>query len=222
MERVAQIAKTSPSAVTFYFKTKKQLLLETFKWLTAEYLKETSDVSRRWKEPRQFLEALIRLYFDPKFSRFDKVSVWYAFLGETQARKDYMRLYDKAGDEFRRQVRESFTILCGGGKNDKAKPAVLGLGLEGLMEMYWQELLFAPKGFNREKAVAACLNYLRAVIPDESIKKARRRMKLRTYCRYGLTKVRNFLPLKLRKFSKKLDFNRTHQRYSPNRRLLHL
>ena len=173
MERVAQIAKTSPSAVTFYFKTKKQLLLETFKWLTAEYLKETSDVSRRWKEPRQFLEALIRLYFDPKFSRFDKVSVWYAFLGETQARKDYMRLYDKAGDEFRRQVRESFTILCGGGKNDKAKPAVLGLGLEGLMEMYWQELLFAPKGFNREKAVAACLNYLRAVIPDESIKKAR-------------------------------------------------
>ena len=172
VERVAQIAKTSPSAVTFYFKPKNSYC---WKLLSGSrgILERNIGCFPSLERTKTFLEALIRLYFDPKFSRFDKVSVWYAFLGETQARKDYMRLYDKAGDEFRRQVRESFTILCGGGKNDKAKPAVLGLGLEGLMEMYWQELLFAPKGFNREKAVAACLNYLRAVIPDESIKKAR-------------------------------------------------
>ena len=90
LAKVAQQAGLSTSIVNFYFKTKEQLLLETLNAVSQEYEAAVDQAFARSSDPTSTLRALVDAMLDPELCTPARAAVWYAFMGESQARSDYI------------------------------------------------------------------------------------------------------------------------------------
>ena len=94
LARVAEAAGLSTGIVNFYFHSKRQLLLETLGALSREYM-EAIELARKLAaefsdDPADALADVIRAHFAPEICNPEKISVWYAFSGESRAREEYL------------------------------------------------------------------------------------------------------------------------------------
>jgi TetR/AcrR family transcriptional repressor of bet genes len=168
LNQVAKQAKLSQGIVSFYFKTKDGLLLETLKFLAEEY-----EVS--WKravvasgpDPVAALNAIIETDLGRKVCNRRKVSVWVAFWGESQSQPQFRRLCSKLSDDYLAQTRELISRILDRGGYHQLDADAIASGLNAMINGLWLDLMIDPKHFDREAAKRACRNYLASVFPAE-------------------------------------------------------
>jgi len=95
-----------------------------------------------------------------------KVAVWYAFLAESNARKDYQRICGERDQSFCQTVtRFCKRLIEGHDSSGWPNADAVSLGLTGLIDQLWQNILFEGDEFDREAAKRQCRAYLGSVFP---------------------------------------------------------
>lgn len=165
LHKVSARANVSRSLVNFHFDSKEQLLVETLRHLTEEYLTFwRKAIARPGLSAAAQLNAIIEADFHPQVCNRKKIAVWYAFWGESKSRPTYMEVCARADREYARTLEELVgRIVAEGGY--AADPLAAARGLRCLIDGLWLELLMSPASFARDAAKRTCRTYLSALFP---------------------------------------------------------
>ena len=168
LSQVAKRAKLSQGIVSFYFKTKDGLLLETLKYLAEEY--ETSwkrAVSASGPDPVAALHAIIETDLGREVCNRRKVPVWVAFWGEARSQPQFRKFCSQLADDYLAQTREIIQRIIAQGGYHHLDADAIAHGLNAMIDGLWLGLMIDTKDFDREAAKRACRNYLASVFPAE-------------------------------------------------------
>jgi phenylpropionate dioxygenase-like ring-hydroxylating dioxygenase large terminal subunit/DNA-binding transcriptional regulator YbjK len=166
LAKVAGHAGLTAAAVSFHFNSKEALLQATLQSLADEFERALrSAVADAGDDPGGRLLALVDVMLDPTVSDPARVSVWYAFLSESQAREAYQRVCGDLDRTYDRIVSDLFAKLLAGHSGHAIDPSALAGGLVGLLESEWQGILFSPGDYDRAAAKQRCRAYLASTCP---------------------------------------------------------
>ena len=168
LAKVAQQAGLSTSIVNFYFKTKEQLLLETLNAVSQEYEVAVDQAFARSPDPTRTLRALVDAMLDPVLCTPARAAVWYAFMGESQARGDYIGAVRVRELAIRQRVETLFTTLFQDADDAQSKPihsAALARAFDALIDSVWEQSMLEPDTIDLGAARKTCLDYLESVLP---------------------------------------------------------
>lgn len=160
--KISANADLSPGIVNFYFDSKRELLLDTLRHLETEFNEVVSEHLDGARAPEDKLRAIVHAHFDERLFCKDKVAVWYAFWGESQARRDYRKLCERSDSEVHQQIRGLFGQLLTG---SEASIDAAARGLEGIIEGFWQQALYDDSRPDASAAISACEAYLDLTLP---------------------------------------------------------
>ncbi|BBO66513.1 TetR family transcriptional regulator [Desulfosarcina alkanivorans] len=168
LPKVAKQAGLSRGICNFHFKTKDQLLLETFQTVYREHERAWKDaLSDQHVPPVRRLKRFIRVLLLPPVADFEKVAVWLAFWGEAANRQTYLDLCTAMDKAFENGVAavlgEIGPPLAGGSGMDMGAIAV---ALTGMIDGFWVQYLIAPGRLSPEHAISACFAYLSRFYPE--------------------------------------------------------
>ena len=165
--RVVAIARLSPGIVRFYFKSKGAMLVASLRFLAAEFEERVMEpVGRLRDTPARALQKLVELYLDPDIASARKVSVWYAFWGESTARREYQEICGQKDESFAILVHELIGRMIGESGQRHLNSDAIALGLMGALEVLWQGITFqAEDDVDRAAARRRCMAYLASVFP---------------------------------------------------------
>ena len=168
LPKVAKNTGLSRGICNFHFRTKEQLLLETFQAVYQEH--ETAwknALSDKEIPPVDRLSRFIRVLLIPPVADLKKVAIWLAYWGEAASRKTYLDLCSAMDREFEDAV---VAVL-----RELPESAVAGYGMElqsiavaltGMIDGFWVQYLIAPHRLSPENAVSACLAFLSSFFPQ--------------------------------------------------------
>ncbi len=166
MSKITERAQFSSGIINFYFKSKKQLLLDTLEYLVMEYQQVMQRHLANANTPSEVLHSFIRASFDKQVFVKDKVAVWYAFWSEMQARSDYQEICEENDQREFDLASRCIEELLYDRDYDRIDVEALTMGLTGLIDTLWQQALIDPGEINRERCIEVCLRYINQLIPD--------------------------------------------------------
>ena len=165
LARIAERVGISQGNVVFHFRSKEALLEQTLRHLSDEYRNNwQAALDTAAADVRSQLRALIASTFNAKICNRRKISVWYAFWGETRSRPTYMQVCGTNDQQFSEQVLR----LCEAMESCSAArlPAeTAALSIEGMIDGLWQTFLVGPPGFKRKAAIQAVFDLVDAIYP---------------------------------------------------------
>ena len=168
LAKVARQAGLSTSIVNFYFKSKEQLLLETLQTVSREYEIAVDRAFSLSSDPTKTLRALVEAMLDPELCTPARAAVWYAFMGESQARGDYIEAVRVRELAIRQRVEVLFTTLfedAGDTKTKISHAAPLARAFDALIDSVWEQSMMEPDTVDLGAARKTCLDYLQSVLP---------------------------------------------------------
>jgi TetR/AcrR family transcriptional repressor of bet genes len=166
LAHVADGAKLSRGIVNFYFRSKDELLVETLRHMAAEYEAHwTAALARAGSDPAVRLLAMVDADFDPAISSRRKVTVWYAFWGESCWRPEFLRICSRLSDAYFAQTRAVCQELVTAGGDAGRDAAVIARGLNAMIDGLWLDMLINPGATDRAAARRICLAYLAGAFP---------------------------------------------------------
>lgn len=167
LAHIAGLAGLSAGIVNFYFSSKESLLLETLR-AVAEEFEQTVDaaLAAAGSAPAAQLEAILLASLAPGITEPRKVAVWYAFSAEAGARRDYQKICGQRDQTWYARIQ----LLCDaivreGGASTRVSSSAIAHAVSGLIEEFWQSILFAGVQFDRIAARSQCLAFLASVFP---------------------------------------------------------
>jgi phenylpropionate dioxygenase-like ring-hydroxylating dioxygenase large terminal subunit/AcrR family transcriptional regulator len=163
--KVAAKAGLSAGIVNHYFETKDALLIEALRALSEEFSAALEAATKAAATPADGLLAIVDLSLDPVISAPPKIAVWYAFQSETHWRQSYTALCGERDKAYMATIKSLMARLAGGQAGDAE---ILARGFAGLLDSYWQDILFEGEGFDREAAAAACRRFLATIFPAQA------------------------------------------------------
>ena len=164
MADVTSTAGLSQGIANLHFQSKEKLLIETLRHVAEEY-KNGWDaiVSDPALGPAEKVQALIDHDFSPSISQANKLSVWFAFWGESRSRPIYRKICNEAD----LQTSASMQRLCEQlGCRSKKRAALIATGYTALADGLWLDMLVTPDDMDREMGRRICLNYIASFFPD--------------------------------------------------------
>jgi TetR/AcrR family transcriptional repressor of bet genes len=166
LARIAERAGLSQGNVVFHFQSKEALLEQTLRDLDDEYFSNwQSALDAAEADPLPQLCALIEASFAPHICNRKKISVWFAFWGESRSRPKYMRVCGANDKAFSDKLLSLCTAIeARYGARLSAKTAALSI--EGMINGLWQNFLIGPPGFKRDQAIQAVFELLDTIYPD--------------------------------------------------------
>jgi TetR/AcrR family transcriptional repressor of bet genes len=165
--RIAKRAGVSQGIVIFHFRSKKALLEQALRELSREHMENwKSAVDNAGADPVSRLCAMVKSTFTASICNRKKISVWYAFWGESRSRPVYMELCGNSDLEF------SNTLLSLCKQIEAVSTATLkaqtaAVSIEGMRDGLWQNFLIGPPGFKRLQAVATMFELIEIIYPEE-------------------------------------------------------
>jgi len=166
LARIAERAGLSQGNVVFHFQSKEALLDQTLRYLSDEYLSNwQSALAAAGSNPLAQLCALIEASFAPQICNRRKISVWFAFWGESRSRPRYMRVcgaHDKAFSDKLLALCEAIEAQHGA----RLQAATAALSIEGMIDGLWQNFLIGPPGFKRDRAIRAVFELFDTIYPN--------------------------------------------------------
>ena len=160
----AEVGLTA-AMINFHFDSKQTLLTETLRFVADEFADVCeASVAAAGEAPADALLALVSAAFHPQICEPGRVAVWYAFWGESQARHDYLSICGHSDQAFEAAVRSLIEQLAKQQGTSIAVDAAT-LGLTGVVDALWQNLLLDPEDFDHAAAVATCRDYLSNLFP---------------------------------------------------------
>jgi len=166
LARIAERAGVSQGNVVFHFHNKETLLDQTLRHLDEEYKSNWQQaLAAAPAEPYAQLRALIASSFTAKICNRRKISVWFAFWGESRSRPKYMRVCGANDKAFSDQVLQLCEAIEAGSEA-RLSASTTAFSIEGMINGLWQNFLFAPPGFKREQALQAVFELLESIYPE--------------------------------------------------------
>lgn len=166
LARIAERAGLSQGNVVFHFQSKEALLDQTLRFLSDEYISAwQAALASAGTNPVTQLCALIESSFATRICNRRKISVWFAFWGESRSRPKYMRVCGANDKAFS----DKLLTLCSAiearhGARLQAKTAALSI--EGMIDGLWQNFLIGPPGFKRDQAIQAVFELVDTIYPN--------------------------------------------------------
>ena len=168
LAQVARTARLSQGIVNFYFRSKEALLVETLKFMAAEYEQFwTAALRKAGPRPADKLAAMIAADFDPVMTSRKKVTVWYAFWGEARWRPEYLKICQTLSESYFAETRALCQELVQAGGYSAIDPDWVARCLNAVVDGLWLDILTSPKAIDRKDAKRTCLALLGAVFPQE-------------------------------------------------------
>ncbi len=164
---VTKEAGLSLGLANFHFKSKDALLSKTLNFLAEEHRTLwMRALARDDLTASQKLHAIVDAQFHSRVCSRKKLSVWFAFFGETAHRNSY-RLTSAHIDIERQETSAELIrqIIADGGYAGIDAQSV-SLMLESLFDGFWLNMLMYPARFSREAAAQSVFGYLATVFPD--------------------------------------------------------
>ena len=164
---IAAQAEISTGSVNFYFSSKEELLLETLKSVAEEFYQSIwLAVERAGGSANGRLRALVEGATDPAVVRPASAAVWYGFMSEAKARKDYQKVCAHLDDKFHFLIVQ----LCREVSETADPPVATDLetiaqALAGLIDVAWQDTLYDNEEFDCQQVRLRCLSFLSMVFP---------------------------------------------------------
>ena len=165
--KIAGMAGHTAASINFHFGSKESLLLATLREVSEEFAEViAAELAAAGDDALTGLLAIIDASLSARLSEPRKVAVWYAFLAESNARKDYQRICGDRDQSFCETVTKFCKRLIEGhDANGWPDADAVSLGLTGLIDQLWQTILFEGDQFDRDAARKQCRAYLGSVFP---------------------------------------------------------
>ncbi len=165
LARIAERTEQSQSNLLFHFRSKEVLLEQTLRFLSEEYKSNwQSALQNAPPDSISRLCALVRASFEASICNRRKISVWYAFWGESRSRPGYQALCGSNDLAFS----ESLLAICKALHSEceaTLSPGTAALSIEGMIDGLWQNFLIGPPGFKRREAIDAVFELLGSIYP---------------------------------------------------------
>ena len=166
LAHIAERVGISQGNIVFHFHSKEALLEQTLRHLNDEYrCNWLAALAASRPDAYSQLRALIESSFTPKICNRRKISVWFAFWGESRSRPTYMRICGDNDKAFSDQL----LALCQtmeAQSTARLSAQTAALSLEGMIDGLWQNFLIGPPGFKRAHAVKAVFELMDSIYPD--------------------------------------------------------
>lgn len=164
MADVTRTAKLSLGIVNLHFQSKEKLLVEVLRYIAEEY-KQGWDaiVNDASLSPAQQVEALIDFDFSAEIAHPAKLSVWFAFWGETSSRPTYRDICNEADLQTTGSMRKLCKAL---GCTGRKRAELIATGYTALADGLWLDILVTPEEMDRAMARDICRNYMASFFPD--------------------------------------------------------
>ena len=160
LAKVASNSELSPAIINFYFKTKRQLLLDTLVFLEQEWTSILQSRLEHAVSAEQRILGYIHSCFDQRIFVADKIAAWYAYWSANHSDKDYRDILTKS-DQFDIQlIKECVAELLDLSSSDKLDAEVLARGLQGMVDSLWRQALISSDSISRVDAIEMCERYL--------------------------------------------------------------
>lgn len=165
--RIAKRAGVSQGIVVFHFRSKEALLEQTLRHISQEYVEcWKSELNNAANDPVSRLCALVKATFSASIFNRKKISVWYAFWGESRSRPRYMELCGNNDLEF------STTLLSLCEEIEAISPSALSaetaaLSIEGMIDGLCQKYFIGVPGLKRRQAIATVFELMEVIYPAQ-------------------------------------------------------
>jgi TetR/AcrR family transcriptional repressor of bet genes len=162
---IAERAGLSQGNIVFHFQSKEALLEQTLRFLSDEYMTNwQTSVENENTDPILRLCALIKASFAASICNRRKISVWYAFWGESRSRPKYMSLCGNNDLAFS-QILLTLCEQIEQREESRLPAKTAALSIEGMIDGLWQNFLLGPPGFKRKQAIMAVFELLEIIYP---------------------------------------------------------
>lgn len=164
---VTKEAGLSLGLVNFHFTNKDGLLSETLRFLAEEHRAIwLSEQARTDLSARDKLLAIVEAQFAQRICTRKKLSVWFAFFGDTQHRQSYR----KTSSEIDQERLEVCASLCQRIAEEENMEGIdhraIARSLEGLFDGLWLNMLMYPDQFTREDSAEMVRSFLTTALPE--------------------------------------------------------
>ncbi len=165
--KIASAAGLTAASINFHFGSKQSLLLATLREVSEEFAEVmVSVLADAGDDALLSLLGIIDASLSRRLSGSQKIAVWYAFLAESNARKDYQRICGERDQSYCQTVTTLCTrLIAARGVAGWPDAEAISLGLTGLIDQLWQGILFEGDDFDRDAAKRQCRAYLCSVFP---------------------------------------------------------
>jgi len=169
LANIAKAAGISQGNVVFHFQSKENLLDQALQSLSQEYMAcWQSALADAGSDPVKQLCAMIQAPFKPSVCSRKKISVWYAFWGESRSRPKYMQIcgdQDRAYSTALLEICKQLETI-----SHSTLPAnTAALCIESMVDGLLQNFLIGlPAGFKRNDAVDALFEMIKVIYPDQA------------------------------------------------------
>ena len=169
LAKIAAEAGLTAGSVNFHFDGKQALLLATLQHVTEEFQRTVATaLAEADDDPRSKLLAFIDVCFESRLTDARRLAVWYGFLSEASARKDYQKIQgDREATNERIVIELCIRLADEAGDARDVDARAIAFGLMGMIENLWQDMLFVGKKFDRKAARKLCKSYLQSIFPGQ-------------------------------------------------------
>ena len=168
VQRVAEAAGVSVGAVILHYKSKDALLIAAMELVADEFeVARRGALAQAGSDPVAGLTALIEVTLDPKVSDPARVAVWSAFWGEAQARRVYLDRIGALDNTYQADLTKLVRQVIETGSYTHLDAEAVALGLAGLLDGQWQDLMVMGRRFDRDRARRLARAYLAGLFPRE-------------------------------------------------------
>lgn len=163
LANVAAAAGVSQGVLVFHFKTKAGLLNEALLRLLDEY-REAWRPALAEPTPLGQILALVRADFDPSICTRKKLSLWFAFWGETSAKPFYNQLASESEEERFQAMKQACEALAK--TIHVPQPVLLAQSIDAHTDGLWLQMHLQGPEFGVREGLEAALVHLRLLLPD--------------------------------------------------------
>ncbi len=169
LPRIASECALSPHEVKIYCKTRKQLLLSALESLENDFIHALEECREKPVSAERKLQEYIRTCFSKRRFSHSKLAAWFAFREMSRKHLDYRRILQRSDQS----TAELAQHLIGQWLTEAAGPLQacreISMGLQGMVNTYWQQFILSPDEFDPLQAINACNQYLTAVLPQSNV-----------------------------------------------------
>jgi len=165
LQDVAEAAGLSYGLVNFHFETKEKLLIETLRFMAAEYRANWLEaLAGAGESASRQLDALIKADFNDNVYTPSRLMAWCTFWGEAQSRPYYQQECNASDMEYIRVMEDICTRLVSE-TGSTLKPVRVARVIRVTMEGLWLDLITTGKPYPRAECLRTVYTCAMAFFP---------------------------------------------------------
>lgn len=166
LARIAETAGISQGNVVFHFSSKEALLEQALIFLNDEYMRTwQAALDKAPADPVSQMRALIGATFAARVCSRKKLSVWFAFWGESRSRPAYLKVCD-ASDQIFSDKLLAFCREIEAKHGASLDAETAAMAIESMIDGLWQNLLINAPTLSREQALTAVFQLVNTIYPE--------------------------------------------------------